>query len=143
MKNVSLYEVAWELFRLGIKPKDIAKRLGIGRATVYRWLKSIKYRGIRRFVKEKKEARRKRKRRYLDTRVVFKIKKIRQETGWCGEKIVWELKNKHGVKVSQSSVYRVLNRYFSSEVSGRRTKLEDLNRKPSNQDHQTKRGDPG
>jgi transposase len=112
MKNVSIWELAFELFRSGVKPKNIAKRLGVGRATIYRWLKSIRYRGVRRFVREKKEAKRKRKRRCLDTRVVLKIKKIRQDTGWCGEKIVWELKRKHGIKVSQASVYRVLNRYF-------------------------------
>jgi len=112
MKNVSVWELAFELFRSGVKPKDIARRLGVSRATIYRWLKSIRYRGIRRFVREKKEAKRKRKRRCLDTRIVLKIKKIRQETGWCGEKIIWELKTKHGIKVSQASVYRVLNRYF-------------------------------
>lgn len=63
-------------------------------------------------MREKKEAKRKRLRRFLDTRVVLKIKQIRKETGWCGEKIVWELKTKYGIRVSQASIYRVLNRYF-------------------------------
>lgn len=112
MKNVSVWELAFELSRSGVKPEEIAQRLGIGRATVYRWLRGIRYRGIRRFVREKRLAKRKRKRRCLETQVVVKIKKIRQETGWCGEKIVWELKTKHGIRVSQASVYRVLNHDF-------------------------------
>jgi len=112
MKNVSLWELVFFLFRSGVKPEEIARKAGVSRATVYRWLKGIRYRGIRRFIKEKKEAKRKRKRRCLDTVVVLRIKKVRQNTGWCGEKIVWELKTKYGTKVSQASVYRVLNRYF-------------------------------
>jgi len=112
MKNVSVWELAFFLFRSRVKSEDIAKRVGVGRATIYRRLKDIKYRGIKRFIREKKEAKRKRKRRCLDTRVVLKIKKIREDTGWCGKKIIWELKTKHGIKVSQASIYRVLNRYF-------------------------------
>jgi len=112
MKDISLWELAFFLFRSGVKPEDIARKIKVSRATIYRWLKGIRYRGIKRFVREKKEAKRKRKRRCLDTKVVLKIKKIRQDTGWCGEKVVWELKTKYGIKVSQASVYRVLNRFF-------------------------------
>lgn len=112
MKNVSIWELAWELLSAGVKVEEVAKRLGKHKVTIYRWQRGIRYRGIRRFVREKKEAKRKRKRRALKTEVVLKIKKIRQETSWCGEKIVWKLQSKHGLKVSQASVYRVLNRYY-------------------------------
>lgn len=113
MKNVSVYELAWELYRSGVSIEEIAGRVGKHRATVYRWLKGVRYRGIRRFVREKKESKRRRKRRKLSTRVVLKIKKVREETDWCGEKIVWKLNHKHGIKVSRASVYRVLNRYYT------------------------------
>lgn len=113
MRNVSVWELAFELFRSGVKPEDIAKRTGVHKVTVYRWLKGIRYRGIRRFVREKKEAKRKRRRRKLTSKVVKLIKASREDNhDWCGEKIVWELKTKYGIKVSQASVYRVLNRYF-------------------------------
>lgn len=112
MKSITGWELAWELISAGVKVEKVAEKLGRHRATIYRWRKGIRYRGIRRFVREKKEAKRKRRRRTLKTEVVLKIKNIRRETGWCGEKIVWELKAKHGIKTSRASVYRVLNRYF-------------------------------
>lgn len=112
MKNVSLYELAWELYRAGVGVEEIGRRLGKHEVTIYRWLKGIRYRGLRRFVKAKREAMRKRRRRTLTTTVVLKIKRIREETNWCGEKIVWRLK-REGVDVSRASVYRVLNRYFT------------------------------
>lgn len=113
MRNVTIWELAWELISAGVKVGEVAKRLGKHRATIYRWKKGIRYRGIRRFVKEKKEAKRKRKRRCLDAIVVRLIKKSRDDHhDWCGEKIVWELKIKYGIKVSRASVYRVLVRYY-------------------------------
>lgn len=64
MKNdVSSYELVFELSRSGLKPEEIAARVGKDRATIYRWLRGIRYRGLRRFVKEKQEAKRHRKRR--------------------------------------------------------------------------------
>lgn len=60
--------------------------------------------------KRKKKQNVKGKEEHLKTGVVLKIKRIREETGWCGEKIVWESKTKHGIKVSQASVYRVLRK---------------------------------
>jgi transposase InsO family protein len=113
MKNVTVWELAYELLSAGLTVNEVAKKLHIHRATVYRWKKAIRYRGVRRFVREKKEAKRKRKRRKLSSKVVKLIKKSRLDHhDWCGEKIVWELKTKHGIKVSRASVYRVLNRYF-------------------------------
>jgi transposase InsO family protein len=111
-KSITFYELAWELYRSGVKPDEIAVRIGKHRATIYRWLKGIRYRGIRRFVREKKEAKRKRKRRCLDAITVKRIKRLRDEYGWCGEKIVFWLKLKYETKVSRSSVYRVLNRDY-------------------------------
>lgn len=112
MKNVSLYELAWELSRAGVSPEETARRLDKHRATIYRWLKGIRYRGLHRFVREKALAKRQRHRRRLKTEVVLKIKRLRQETNWCGEKIVWKLQ-REGITVSRASVYRVLNRYFT------------------------------
>lgn len=59
MQNVTLYELAWEFFRSGVSQREIARRLEKDRVTIYRWLKGIKYRGIRRFIQEKRGAKQK------------------------------------------------------------------------------------
>lgn len=113
MKTVTIWELAYQLLSTGIAINEVARKVGRDRATIYRWKKVIKYRGIKRFVAEKKQAKRKRRRCTLDSRVVRLIKQSRiNHHDWCGEKIVWELKTKHNIKVSRASAYRVLNRYF-------------------------------
>lgn len=113
MRTVTIWELANQLLSAGVSANEVASRVGKNRATVYRWKKAIRYRGIRRFVADQKQAKRKRHRRCLTNQVVRLIKTSRvNHHDWCGEKIVWELKTKYGIKVSRSSVYRVLNRYF-------------------------------
>lgn len=112
MKTISEWELAYELKRAGVKVKEIARRVGKHRATVHRWLSGIRYEGMRRFTQQKKEAKRHRHRQCLDAVTVRIIKEIREEYGYCGEKIVYLLKRDYGRKVSLSSVYRVLRRYF-------------------------------
>ncbi len=48
----------------------------------------------------------------MDSLTVRRIKALRDERGWCGEKIVFWLGLKYQTRVSRSSVYRVLNRYY-------------------------------
>lgn len=113
MQNVSIYEAAYFLLSEGVKPEEIARRLGRHRATIYRWKKTIRFQGIKQFVKDQRDAKRKRKRRCLTSTVVKRIKESRDEhQDWCGEKIVWELKKEYGIIVSRASVYRVLHRYY-------------------------------
>jgi len=51
VKSISVWELAFELFRFGvINQRVLSKKLGVGRATVYRWLKGIRYLRFRRFV---------------------------------------------------------------------------------------------
>lgn len=113
MRTVTIWELANQLLSAGLSIDDVASRVSKNRATVYRWKKAIRYRGIKRFVADQKQAKRKRHRRCLTNKVVRLIKASRtNHHDWCGEKIVWELKTKYGIKVSRASVYRVLNRYF-------------------------------
>jgi len=79
--------------------------------------------------RKRKEAKKKRKRRCLSSTVVRLIKKSRDDHhDWCGEKIVWELKHKHGIVVSRSSVYRVLNRYFRARRKSEKAYIESFHR---------------
>lgn len=113
MRTVTIWELANQLLSAGVNVDEVAPRIGRNRATVYRWKKVIRYRGIKRFVDDQRQAKRKRHRRCLTNQAVRLIKQSRiNHHDWCGEKIVWELKTKHGIDVSRASVYRVLGRYF-------------------------------
>lgn len=52
-RTLSCYEVAWNMHTSGIHINDIAKVLDRDRSTIYRWLKAIRLRGIRKFLKDK------------------------------------------------------------------------------------------
>ncbi|MBI2594346.1 transposase [Candidatus Curtissbacteria bacterium] len=123
MRTVTIWELAHHLLSAGAKVDEVTRRVNRHRATIYRWQKTIRYRGIRRFVREAKEAKRKRHKRCLDSRVVRLIKQSRtNHHDWCGEKIVWELRTKYGIRVSRASVYRVLGRYFKLRSKWKKNK---------------------
>jgi transposase InsO family protein len=112
MDTVTQIQVAWELRKAGQKAEAIAAQLGKHRATIYRWFKGIRLRGIRGYVayfKQAKQGRRVRKthgwlvQRVLSTRRAYR--------DCCGEKIVYLLAQE-GLRVSLSTVYRVLNRHL-------------------------------
>lgn len=112
MDRYTKFEVAWELHLAGLKPSAIGERVNRDRATVYRWIDQIKILGIREFIRRKKECKRRRQKRKITGSVPAKIKFIRSETGWCGQKIAKELLENHGVKVSVPTIYRVLKPDF-------------------------------
>ncbi len=56
MENVTRIQVAWELKEAGHRAEYIAQRVGVHRATVYRWLAGIRQRGVRGYVKHYQNA---------------------------------------------------------------------------------------
>jgi transposase InsO family protein len=123
MKSWTQLELAWELDRAGVKVAVIAQRVGKHRATVYRWLKGMRSVGLREFIGEYKEAKKRPRRRKVNAYVERRVLSIRREhRGCCGEKIVYWL-NKEGIHLSRSTVYRVLNRHLRLRPKGRRNRL--------------------
>lgn len=112
MNRYSKFEIAWELHLAGLKPSAIGKRVNRDRATVYRWIAQIKIMGIREFIRRKKECKRRRQKRKITGAIPAKIRRIRTETGWCGQKIAKELLENHGLRVSVPTIYRVLKQDF-------------------------------
>lgn len=109
MDTVTQIQVAWELRRAGQKAEAIAAQLGKHRATIYRWFKGIRMRGIRGYVAYFKQAKKGRRVRKTHGAVVQRVLSIRREyRECCGEKIVYLLAQE-GVRVSLSTVYRILN----------------------------------
>lgn len=122
MRTWTQLELAWELHRAGVEVPVIAQRLGKHRATVYRWLKGMRSVGLREFVREYKDAKKRPRRRKVDPYVERRILSIRREhRDCCGEKIVYWL-NKEGIHLSRSTVYRVLNRRLRLRPKGRRNR---------------------
>jgi transposase InsO family protein len=114
MQSISLIEHAWELYRSGACPKDIALKINKHRSTVYRWIKGIKLKGIRKFLgdyeKAKRERRQKRKTNSLIKIRIYAIRKKYRDC--CGEKIRYWLRRGYGIIVSVSTIYRVLGQKY-------------------------------
>jgi transposase InsO family protein len=113
MDTVTQIQVAWELKKAGRTAEQIAAQLGRHRATVYRWLKGIRMRGIRGYVayfKAAKTGRRVRKTQgYVEQRVLSLRREYRE---CCGDKLVYLL-GQEGITLSRSTVYRLLNKHLT------------------------------
>lgn len=120
MRSVTHFELAWELYRAGMSPEDIGRKVNRDRATVYRWIAGIKLLGIREFIRRKKECKRRRQKRKVTGCVPVRIREIREQYGWCGQKIKKELYVKDKVNISVPTIYRVLRQDFELGKASRR-----------------------
>jgi len=120
MESVARIHVAWELKRAGQKAEYIAERVGVNRATVYRWLRGIRQRGIKGFVRHYREAKKGHRHRRTHSYIEQRVLAIRREHHeCCGEKIVYWL-NKEEVSLSRSTVYRILNKHLQLRTKRRK-----------------------
>jgi transposase InsO family protein len=112
METVTQIQVAWELKKAGHKAGEIAAQLGKDRATIYRWLKGIRQRGIRGYVGYFKQCKQGHRQRKTHGYIVQRVLSLRREyRNCCGEKLVYLL-SLEGIKLSVSSVYRILKRHL-------------------------------
>ena len=114
MQNISLLELAWELYRSQVRPDDIAFRLGKHRATIYRWLAGIKLYGIEGFLRKYRQAKKgHRQKRKTDPIIKARIYAIRERYHHCcGEKIRYWMLKEYGVRISISTIYRILGEKY-------------------------------
>ena len=120
MDSVARIHVAWELRQAGRKAEYIAERVGVNRATVYRWLKGIRQRGITGFVRHYREAKKGHRHGKTHSYIEQRVLAIRREHHeCCGEKIVYWL-GKEGISLSLSTVYRILNKHLQLRPKGRK-----------------------
>lgn len=128
MDTITQIHVAWELYKAGHRVAEIAVQLGRHRATIYRWLKGIRQRGIRGYVAYYKQAKKGRRVRKTHGYVVQRVLSVRREyRGCCGEKIVYLLAQE-GLQVSRSTVYRILKRHLALRKHHRQPKGEPVQR---------------
>ena len=111
LDSITRIRICWSLYQNGVSPEDLPKQLNIHRATVYRWIKVIKLKGINKFIRDYKKAKKGRKRpRKTDIITKLHIYKIREDKrNCCGEKIKYFLKTEYNETVSVSTIYRMLN----------------------------------
>lgn len=117
-RTLTCYEVAWNMHTSGLHINNITQVLGRDRSTIYRWLKAIKIKGIRKFLRDKQTAKHRRPSAQTPEYIIQKIVDIRNQFGWCGAKIRKELKEHHGISLALSTIYRWLHRRFTKAVVG-------------------------
>lgn len=112
MDTITQIQVAWELYRAGQKVAAIAVQVGKHRATIYRWLKGIRMRGIKGYLAYFRQAKKGRRVRKTHGYVVQRVLSLRREyRQCCGEKLVYLL-GREGIELSRSTVYRILKRHL-------------------------------
>lgn len=112
--SVTKIKLCYTLWRNGISPEAIPKQLEVHRATVYRWIRGFKRKGIRQFLQDYTCAKRGRK-QSRKTTVLAKIRiyKIRDEyKQCCGEKIRYILSRDYDMNVSVATIYRILGEKY-------------------------------
>jgi len=110
MDMLSQYEVAWNMFQAGSRIEQIAGVVSKHRATVYRWIKAIKQKGLQQFLDDRRCWSYRKPSRVTSEGVVNLIVQIRTEFRWCGQKIRKELAVNHGVSIAVSTIYRWLHK---------------------------------
>lgn len=114
MDSVTRIRIAWVLRKRGVPVEEIAEEVGRHRATVYRWLKGIKRYGIEGYIRRYRAAKKGRRVRQTHPYVEQRVLGVRRTyRNCCGQKIVYLLKQE-GIKLSLSTVYRILNKHLST-----------------------------
>lgn len=112
--SITKIKICYSLYLNGVSPEDVPAQLGIHRATVYRWLKGIKLKGINKFIRDYKQAKKgRRKSNKTDAIIKLRVYQIKQENHrCCGEKIKYFLKQRYNQEISISTIYRILGEKY-------------------------------
>lgn len=111
MDSVTRIRVAHVLRKQGIPVEEIAREVERDRATVYRWLKGIRQRGIESYIRYYRAAKKGRRQRKTHPYLAQRVLSIRREyRDCCGQKIAYLLAQE-GITLSVSTIYRILGRH--------------------------------
>lgn len=112
-ESVTAIHICWQLARSGISSEKIPEKIGVHRATVYRWLTGIRLYGIAEFIRRYRRAKKGHRHRTTDPILKRHIYTIREsKRHCCGEKIRYFLHRDYGERVSVSTIYRILNEQY-------------------------------
>lgn len=128
METITQIRVAYALRKQGVRVERIAGEVGRHRATVYRWLKGIRQRGIEGYlghVRRAKKGRRVRKSAAWQVQRVLSLRAAYRNC--CGQKIVYLLEQE-GIRLSVSTVYRILKAHLKLAKHTRTSKGQPAQR---------------
>jgi len=112
-ESVTAIHVCWQLARSGVSPEAIPEKIGVHRATVYRWLKGVQLYGITEFIRRYRQAKKGHRHRKTDPILKSRIYAIREtRRRCCGEKIQYFLDKEYDEDVSVSTIYRILGEKY-------------------------------
>lgn len=114
MQQLTKIILAWELFEDGVPQVHIASKLDVNRDTVRLWVKATKQFGLLEYLEDytnaKKGQRRKRK---VDGLLKARIYRLRTDNrDCCGQKIREFLFDEYGIKLSTTTIYKILGEKF-------------------------------
>lgn len=114
MNQLTKIALAVELAEQGTPRTHIAQKLGIGRATLYRWLSGIQRAGdlelfLDQYLSAKKGQRAKRK---VDGLLKTRIWGLRDKYDCCGQKIRYFLDEEYGVDLGVTAIYEILKEKY-------------------------------
>lgn len=113
MESVARIRIAYALKKQAIKVELIAEEVGRDRATVYRWLRGIRQRGIEGYIRQYRAAKQGRRIRKTHSYIEQRVLSIRREyRNCCGQKIKYLLKQE-GIRLSVSTIYRILSKHLT------------------------------
>ena len=114
MNQIAKIALVLELFEQGIPKTHISQRVGVGRATLYRWLSGIQNAGdleifLDQYLSSKKGQREKRK---IDGLLKLKVWNLRDKYDCCGQKLQYFLNEEYGIDLGVTSIYKILREKY-------------------------------
>lgn len=112
-ERATAMQVCWHLVRSGVSPEAIPEKIGVHRATVYRWLTGMRRAGITEFIRRYRRAKKGHRHRKTDPVLKAHIYAIREaKRRCCGEKIRYFLAKDYREEASVSTIYRILGEKY-------------------------------
>lgn len=114
VNQIAKITLALELFEQGIPKTHISQKVGVGRATLYRWLSGIKNAGdlelfLDQYLSSKKGQRAKRK---IDGLLKLRIWNLRDKYDCCGQKLQYFLKEEFDIDLGVTTIYKILSEKY-------------------------------
>lgn len=109
MKNIHKIRICYHLWQNNVHPNKIASELGVHRATIFRWICKMRTKGFHKMLQQYENAKKRSREKTPGwvKNLVCDIRKKKHDV--CGQKIVWDLKTIHKLKLSLATVYRILH----------------------------------